>query len=530
MVKFPICLNSGPRLLSKIPEWGIMFRTMQLEEITPDLLKNTLKAFSYAQEPPEGLLSLHCLNQSGSRVERLLSLQDYLYAIIVERLTELRHAENLPDDQNLPCSRQAITLALARDFNCHNAALEAWSALYYRYVSPVTAAMRAEELAAAVNITARHFRRRVAEGINLLTSWLRRAEMTAHRSLRKARLRRHLPVADYVRLFGIEALTARVANVLSEPDGPPLVALDGLGGIGKTTLALAVADRLASTDTFADILWVSARQTQLLLTGEIRPVSQPVLTFDALLSRLATQVGRDDLLGLDEERKRRVLYEIFHDTPHLVIVDNLETMSDYRALAPRLRPMAGSTRFLLTTRRSMSEYAFVHSFHIPPLSLTDSIALLQHELERYGRRDKPPSIESLSQVYRIVGGLPLALKLVAGQLRHLPTGMVLDDLRSAKGEAASSLYTFIYRRTWALLDEPARHLLLDMLTISPDGEDLDWLRLISDLPDEQLEQAIAQLTDLALLQTGGPLEHTYYRLHRLTVTFLQTEILTAWEE
>ncbi len=502
---------------------------MQLEEITPALLKDTLRAFAYAKDPPKSLLELHCLTQTGSQVERLIALQDFLYTVIAGHLAELRHAESLPDDRDLPLSHEAITVALARDFSRRNAVLEAWSALYHRYVSPVASSMRTEELAAAANVTARHFRRRVTEGIDLLTRQLRRMELEAHRALHRLRLRRYLPTGDYARLFGVDELTERIVASLLSGDGPPLMALDGLGGIGKTTLALAAANRLAEENAFAGILWVSARQEQLLLTGEIRPVAQPVLTFGALLSRLAEQVGRKDLLGLNESYKESVLSEIFHDAPYLVVVDNLETMEDYRALAPRLHPMAGKTRFLFTTRHAMTEFPFVRSFHIPPLSEADGIALLRYELERHDNRDRSPATSLLRQVYRIVGGLPLALKLVAGQMRHLPTEVVLDNLRSAQGRAASSLYTFIYHHTWTLLDEPSRHLLLDMLTISPEGEDMEWLRLVSDLPDEELERAIAQLVDLALLQMTGTLEHPFYRLHRLTITFLQTEILTGWE-
>ncbi len=508
---------------------GYNMFAMRLEEITPDLLKSTLKAFSRTQEPPEGLLGLHCLKQTGSRVERVITLQDCLYTVITEHLAKLRHAESLPNDLELPNSCEAFKLALGRDFSRYNATLEAWSALFHRYVSSVTAAMRLEELATAANITPRQFRRRVTEGIDLLTHWLRRAEMEAHRSLRRLSLRRHLPVANYARLFGVDNLASQVVSVLTEPHGSPMVALDGLGGIGKTTLAIASANRLADTEAFTDILWVSARQERLLPTGEIRPISQPVLTFGDLLSRLAVQVGREELLGFDEAYKESVLYEIFHHTPHLIIVDNLETMEDYRALAPRLRPMAEESRFLFTTRHAMSEFSFVRSFHIPPLPEKASIELLRYELERHGNRDRTPSLASLRQVYQIVGGLPLALKLVAGQLHHLPAEVVLANLRSAQGQAAASLYTFIYRHTWELLDDLSRQLLLDMLTISPDGEDLDWLRLVSGLPDEQLERAIVQLTNLALLQTSGTLEHTYYRLHRLTITFLQTEILGAWQ-
>lgn len=89
---------------------------------------------------------------------------------------------------------------------------------------------------------------------------------------------------------------------------------------------------------------------------------------------------------------------------------------------------------------------------------------------------------------------------------------------------------FIYRRSWLALGDSARMLLLSMLPLASDGEDVEWLALMSFLPPDEFEGALAQLRDYSLLETAGSPESPRYRLHRLTTTFLQTEVLAGWGE
>jgi hypothetical protein len=92
------------------------------------------------------------------------------------------------------------------------------------------------------------------------------------------------------------------------------------------------------------------------------------------------------------------------------------------------------------------------------------------------------------------------------------------------------MYAYIYRQAWSQLKDSAKQLLLSMLNVSADGEDLAWIRLTSLLPPPEFEAALAQLLDYSLLETVRALPEPNYRLHRLTVTFLQSEILLDWEE
>jgi len=342
------------------------------------------------------------------------------------------------------------------------------------------------------------------------------------------RLDRHIPLLDDRHLFGVEPLVEQVTRCLRDPEGQTLVVLDGLGGLGKTTVAQAAAASLAESDAFADVLWVSAKQAQLLPTGEMCALDKPALTFDELLTRLAAQLGRNDLSARSSQEREAALQTMFSTASYLIVIDNLETMTDYHTLIPRLRPLAGMSRFLITSRYSLRQSPGVQVCTVPALSRDDSLALLRHELERQGRAIS--SDETLGAVYQAVGGLPLALKLLAAQLGHLPLSYVLDGLHVARGQSAEALYTFIYRRTWSLLDERAKRLLMSMLLVSPEGEDMDWLRLVSAMPDEEIEGALARLMDFSLVQVSGPLERPLYQIHRLTTTFLQADLLGQWNQ
>ena len=65
--------------------------------------------------------------------------------------------------------------------------------------------------------------------------------------------------------------------------------------------------------------------------------------------------------------------------------------------------------------------------------------------------------------------------------------------------------------------------------MSPDGEDADWLQVISRLSSDEFHKALQQLQAFSLLEVTGTLSTPLYHLHRLTNTFLRTQILQQWE-
>ena len=78
--------------------------------------------------------------------------------------------------------------------------------------------------------------------------------------------------------------------------GPPwLIAIEGIGGIGKTSLADMLARRLLGDATWHDFAWVTARQQSFNSGGAIKAIEQPALTTDALVEELVQQLLGDEM-------------------------------------------------------------------------------------------------------------------------------------------------------------------------------------------------------------------------------------------
>ncbi len=86
-------------------------------------------------------------------------------------------------------------------------------------------------------------------------------------------VRHNLPQPDYARFVGRKAELKQIGQLLLPKTRHFVVTIDGIGGIGKSALALEVAhtyrrhaDNLPEAERFAALIWTSAKQT--VLTGE----------------------------------------------------------------------------------------------------------------------------------------------------------------------------------------------------------------------------------------------------------------------
>ena len=103
--------------------------------------------------------------------------------------------------------------------------------------------------------------------------------------------------------------------------------------------------------------------------------------------------------------------------------------------------------------------------------------LLSGEQIRRGRTVRA-SARDFDDLYQVVGGIPLAIKLAAAQLSLLPLHQIVTNLRQAS-VGTDQMYRYLYWQTWQALHDPARLLLLSFLSADAEGEDLDFLRSMS---------------------------------------------------
>jgi hypothetical protein len=380
-----------------------------------------------------------------------------------------------------------------------------------------------------LNVSESRVLQRQREAIEALAQCLWRQELN-NLAARQARILERLEITAPVRLFGVAGKLAELLSLL-EGSSPWVIAVDGMGGIGKTTLVDAAIRQIVERPLYDDIGWISARRHSFTLWGGLQelPEEQPALTYEGLVDAILCQLGAEQATRLSLEHKQVRLKERLRSAPHLIVVDNLETAADYKALVPRLHEFCNPSRFLLTSRHGLRAFPAVRSLTLNELSLADSLDLLRYEAQERGFEQlaQAPD-ELLAQVHQVVGGNPLVLKLVVGQCYVSPLPQVLENLRQAQGRAVEELYHHLYWHSWQALSDEARRVLVTMPLITEQGGDSAQIAAMSGLTEHAVAEALGELVTVSLVHRAGDVQRYRFSIHSLTETFLVREVL-KWQ-
>ena len=343
------------------------------------------------------------------------------------------------------------------------------------------------------------------------------------RSTQLASWERRLEGLATARLVGIDDQLASLSARLGSTDPPFVTSIEGIGGIGKSTLAEALVRRLAPETAYADLAWVTARQQSFNLGGSIREERRSLLSALGIAELIFDQLWQDEVqpLALSSGHKLQMLQQRLKQTPHLVVVDNLETVADLDQLLPTIHQLANPSQFILTSRESLFSESGIYHHPLRELGQVHALQLVRQEAEERNL----PSLASapdddLVPIYDTVGGNPLALRLVIGQVHIYPLEHVLNGLRGARGQSALNLYTYVYRKAWDSLGENEQSVLLAMPLIREQGGELDDVAAVSGLPPDVVGDALATLVPMNLVDARGDFDQRRYTIHSLTRTFL----------
>lgn len=334
-----------------------------------------------------------------------------------------------------------------------------------------------------------------------------------------------LPPPSYTRLFGLKDACARLSTQLIQNTGAPVVAIVGIGGIGKTALADSVTRQVVRQFYFDEIIWLRIEPQTMSGRSE-----SPRLTYENLITDLAQRLWPDTVEDLSHQQRQVQVRQTLKAKPYLVVIDNIESEADTAYLLDRLNDLAQPSRFLLTSRSRLSELATVFNFSLNELSLNDATNLINHHAQDIGVTGMATATEGdMVAIYGVTGGNPLALKLVVSLLDTLPLPQILKSLKHGRQGSAEDLYRHIYWQTWQLLSTDARTLLKAMPLVAEAGGTPEYLQKLSGLSEAQLWPALQELRNRSLLEVRGTALEKQYGIHRLTETFLHTEII-QWPE
>ncbi|RMG95207.1 MAG: hypothetical protein D6706_12675 [Chloroflexi bacterium] len=463
-------------------------------------------------------------------------------SVTVEEVHEALRLWHKGMPERWPLSNLRLSLLLYQEAEAHGSLAEAGPAALNRAVlekaltvlagtRPDAAALLrarfehgqdAVVLANSFNIAESSFYYRQRQAIEHLTAIINELEAQASKNWQKRMLNRLQP-PSYAELVGVEEARETIIKALMAPDNHFIVAIDGLGGIGKTALADQVTRDLINTPRFQEIAWITAKQTHLSTLGRLQIDSgRPALTFPMLIDELSKQFDLPVGASRSVLDRQRLVRRFLRERACLIVIDNLETVADYRLLLPELRQWLNPTKFLLTSRLRLLDEPDVFSYSLRELSWEAALQLIRMEARRSGFMDLMQADEkALRKIYEVVGGNPLALKLVVGQLRFHSLSYVLERFvpgQEVRGE--QDLFDYIYSEIWETLSSDSKVTLLALTQAGETGFTFDHLVAVSGLPVERVSVCLQELILLSLVDTGGSLTERRYRLHRLTEVFL----------
>lgn len=447
--------------------------------------------------------------------DQTVSLQDRLP--FLSRQTKAQLYQN-PRPLPLSLDKQLL-LNLLKQLSDVNS--EAATLLRRRYIDDKTGFA----VANSMGISESGFYRRRRDSLQILSDLAIKLEGDI-RTSHIARLENRLEPSSYHQLFDPYGLRTKLGQLLGSHPDIRLFCLVGIGGIGKTSLADALARDVIHKGYFEEIIWITARQQHLTPWGAIQETEQPALTTDEFILTLDYQLHETPVPPRPTAQILPALKLRMSQKSHLIILDNLETAADYHELLPTLRDLSQSAWFLLTSRIGLHDQGDVHTTNLDELDLPSAEALIRDEARWRGidALVNAPT-EAISDIYSIVGGNPLALKLIIGQVQVRSLSRVLTDLNEARGQQAEALYEFIYRQAWNLLDDTAQHVLIAMPLAAQPGTTLEHLAAVTGVDDENLYPALDLLIRLSLVNVGGTLDERRYHIHRLTETFLHKQVI-----
>jgi predicted ATPase/class 3 adenylate cyclase len=302
-----------------------------------------------------------------------------------------------------------------------------------------------------------------------------------------------------------------------------LVTLTGVGGVGKTRLALEVAARLKSA--FPDGVWVI----------ELAPVGDPAAVPEATAAALG--ITPQSGLSLSD-----TIAAVVEDMSRLLVFDNCEHVLDAAAdLIDAICARSATVQILATSREGL-RLNNEQLWPVPSLEIrtgSDSAAALFIDRARAVSPAVAAALDDAAdivvEICRRLDGIPLAIELAASRMLSMTAIEVRDRLDdrfrllvgSRRGLERHQTLRHAVQWSYDLLDDTEKTLLA-RCSVFAGGFDLASAHAVANIGDELTTlDLLDALVRKSLLVVDGSSGHTRYSMLETIRQFAEEQLVTS---
>ncbi|MBD3337477.1 MAG: hypothetical protein GF353_00120 [Candidatus Lokiarchaeota archaeon] len=309
----------------------------------------------------------------------------------------------------------------------------------------------------------------------------------------------------------------------------PVICIDGIGGIGKTSLALEVTNACyrfsksnlsdeksdesqSSMPIFDGFIWCSAKDREMRLND--------------ILDTVARTLDWQGIAQQPCEEKREAVNKLLRAKRYLLIVDNFETITD-EDVRDFILKIPEPSKALVTSREQKLSQA--NAISIKGLEKDEAFNLIRKEGHRLGLKALEQADDNLLlHLYQATGGAPLAIKWAVGQIKQ--KGQSLDAVLKSLHEAKGDIFEEVFNKSWDLLSGEAQSILM-VMPIFVSSASKEAIEAASDVHHFPLDQALGQLVEMWLVEVTDDLEEKKrrYSVHPLTRAFARSKLAAETE-
>ena len=307
--------------------------------------------------------------------------------------------------------------------------------------------------------------------------------------------------AEKANFIGRQSFLTELGTTLQQPENGTIQAVVGMGGVGKSTVAIQLAHQLRSH--FVDgVLWANAA------------VSEP----HAVIESWAQLYGYDFSRMTDLESMAAALRSVLTDKAVLIILDDVTSITRIKPLLPT----GAKNHVLLTTRdHDLARALDAQVWSLQELSPENGRILLASILGEKRLNDEP---EAATEICNLLENLPLAVEIIGQRLKSRPRRRLADVAQRLRSEeqrlSELQISDRAVRASFAIsyqsLDRDLRRMFALMGLFNGRSFSAEALAYIAQLDRYEAEDRIFALTALSLAQEDG---HTRYKQHALLADF-----------